>query len=271
MTTPKEFLTSFRYESGGQYTCLRLHKGRICMWKFHQDRLGEASEELQAKVFAHAREKFGEMVHLMDVMLTIVNVNGDFRVHVYKMPGLLYVENTLVPTVKSIATIVLGSPRCNPEVKHVEWIHDRKPLEELATRKAKELGISSFGEVLLSRLDTKTGNTELLEGLITNFFVVQDRRLYTAPNDVLLGSTRALVFEACEKLGIQVVLHAPIMEQCDLWEAAFVTSVVRIVVPIESIHHQNKSSEAWHHDNIHQAPELLDQIRQTIYELIAIK
>ncbi|EQC36913.1 hypothetical protein SDRG_05740 [Saprolegnia diclina VS20] len=266
--TPKEFLTSFRIESGGEYTCLRMRHGRVCMWPFHRARLAlDASQgdALPAEIVRAATDTFGEAASTKDLMVTIVNVNGRHHIHVYAMPGLSFVggADNGVPQVSAVDVLVLGPARRNPGVKHVSWIDERKYLEAAAAEKAAELGIGSFGEVLLSQRDADTHH--LLEGLITNFFVLHNGRLYTARDDVLLGSTRELVLQACERLCIPVVHEPPVLEASATWEAAFVTSVVRMIVPVKTLRRQDTGT--WHTYSIRTAPERLHQLRSAIYEL----
>ncbi|OQR99382.1 hypothetical protein ACHHYP_06953 [Achlya hypogyna] len=268
--TPKEFLMSLAYESGGEYTCLRLRRGRICMWPFHRSRLTvdpAAEDSLPATIEAAARARFGAAVDTGDFMVTVVNANGEHHVHVCNMPALAFVSDAAVPTVRPIATLVLGSGRRNPTVKHVDWIYERKALEVTAAAKAAELGLDAFGEVLLSH--TVQGTTRLLEGLITNFFVLKGGKVYTAGDAVLPGSTRALVMEACNSLGIPLLLEAPVLEESASWEAAFTTSVVRLIVPVATLYRQDQTTGAWATHTVPTAPERLHQLRDMLLSLLA--
>jgi branched-subunit amino acid aminotransferase/4-amino-4-deoxychorismate lyase len=44
-----------------------------------------------------------------------------------------------------------------------------------------------------------------------------------------------MVLLACASLGIPVVLEAPRLSEIATWDAAFLTSAVRIIVPIERV------------------------------------
>ncbi|KDO17432.1 hypothetical protein SPRG_21874, partial [Saprolegnia parasitica CBS 223.65] len=93
----------------------------------------------------------------------------------------------------------------------------------------------------------------------------QNGRLCTAGDDVLLGSTRELVLRACEHLCIPVVHEPPVLEESATWEAAFVTSVVRMIVPVRTLRRHDAGT--WHTHAISTAPDRLHQLRSTIYEL----
>lgn len=78
---------------------------------------------------------------------------------------------------------------------------------------------------------------ELCEGTGSNLFVMQQGRLLTPPlqSGCLAGITRALVWEACRKAGIECVEHvipATELHECD---EAFLTSSTRNVHPIAEI------------------------------------
>ena len=104
-----------------------------------------------------------------------------------------------------------------------------------------------IGEVLLARaVDDPDGagefhGIELLEGLTSNLFVVyRDGTLRTAAAEgsVLPGFARHLVLEAAEKLGLSYDETKPVLLQDavdGLWSEVFVTSAIRLVVPVTSL------------------------------------
>jgi hypothetical protein len=67
-----------------------------------------------------------------------------------------------VPAVVLSQVLVAGDPRPAAQAKHCDWVVDRQPLEQLK----QQAGVD---ELLLS--DSRGG---LLEGLVSNFFVVAD-------------------------------------------------------------------------------------------------
>jgi hypothetical protein len=82
------------------------------------------------------------------------------------------------------------------------------------------------------------GQTELWEGLTTNLFIVyKNGILRTAPTDrVLDGYVRHHIVENHQSFGIQSVQEAaPLLEDSDQWREVFVTSSVRLVVPVQSV------------------------------------
>jgi len=114
---------------------------------------------------------------------------------------------------------IVGPPRKNPTVKDTTWVADRRYLEKMAPPDAMD--------VLLC---TKDGN--VLEGLITNLFVVVEKAsgdmvVQTAPVEagVLPGTMRKRVIQACEFAGISVEYSiCPNVSERHLWREAFLTN-----------------------------------------------
>jgi len=129
------------------------------------------------------------------------------------------------------------------------WCRIRRPLED--PNRYKPPGV---GEVILIRKpETERGTNimtysnenfidtlELLEGLISNFFVVyKDGTVRTAPVGLVLpGYARHLIIQELNERGMKVDSSNPptIQDMRDgLWSEVFVTSAIRLVVPVERI------------------------------------
>jgi hypothetical protein len=140
-----------------------------------------------------------------------------------------------------------------PSAKLSRWCRDRRPLEDRfqiddGTGRASEIILCSPGSppppdggwtdrvgAAVPFVPHKT--TELWEGLTTNFFVLyRDGVLRTAPTDRVLGGyVRYLVIQAAARGIVSVEERAPLLEESDSWEEVFVTSSVRLIVPVESV------------------------------------
>eukprot|EP00986_Skeletonema_menzelii_P013746 scaffold8304_cov117-Skeletonema_menzelii.AAC.4 len=131
------------------------------------------------------------------------------------------------------------------------WCRIRRPLEDPNRYKPLDY---SVGEVLLVRQpETERGTNimtysndnfidtlELLEGLISNLFVVyNDGTVRTAPVGLVLsGYARHLIIQELNERGMKVDSSNPptIQDIRDgLWSEVFVTSAIRLVIPIERI------------------------------------
>ncbi|KAF4135397.1 Amino-transferase class IV [Phytophthora infestans] len=193
--------------------------------KLKLDKLKMATQALAAAVMAQWRA-----VKTEDGMLSVLwyplPASDDYGVAVHIC---------LMPTPKCPVSTVLiyGEGRANARCKHSRWIEDRVPIETHVAQLVKTRG-EPIHEVLLSKAGPR-GDRLLLEGLITNFFVVKDCKLYTADGGILQGSTRELVLKACDELSIPVVLEAPKLSEQNSWQAAFVTSAVRVVIDVTRI------------------------------------
>jgi hypothetical protein len=131
------------------------------------------------------------------------------------------------------------------------WCRIRRPLEDPNRYKPHD-GV--VGEVILVRQpDTERGTNimsysnenfihtlELLEGLISNLFVVyRDGTVRTAPVGLVLpGYARHLIIQELNERGFKVdSSNPPTMQDMrdGLWSEVFVTSAIRLVVPVERI------------------------------------
>eukprot|EP00033_Pygsuia_biforma_P002435 GCRY01002700.1.p1 GENE.GCRY01002700.1~~GCRY01002700.1.p1 ORF type:complete len:363 (+),score=51.23 GCRY01002700.1:258-1346(+) len=117
---------------------------------------------------------------------------------------------------------VFGEPRSNALVKDVRWVKER---HNLVVKKGP--GVE---EIILHH------NGLLYEGATSNFYVIKNNTIYTAPHDCVLRGTILLVVEqACKELDIPIVYETPDAAEAEAWEAAFISSSSRILMPIREI------------------------------------
>ena len=114
---------------------------------------------------------------------------------------------------------IRGEPRANAAAKDSEWVTARKQLAK--PDDVNELVLEADGA--------------LYEGLSSNFFALMDGTLYTAGDNVLLGSVRESVLRQCEELNVPVVLEPPRLCDAPRWEAAFVSSTSRMLLPVDEL------------------------------------
>ncbi|XP_042476980.1 uncharacterized protein LOC122058379 isoform X2 [Macadamia integrifolia] len=138
---------------------------------------------------------------------------------------------------------VVGRGRDVARAKFSDWVKLRKRLEKLRPPLVTELLLSNDGD-------------RILEGCVTNFFVVCRREsngsageilgdhrstcsfeVQTAPiNDGLLpGVIRKIIIEVCSRRGIPFREVAPSWSNRKLWEEAFITSSLRLVQHVQTI------------------------------------
>jgi hypothetical protein len=113
----------------------------------------------------------------------------------------------------------------------------RRPLEDT-------FKTNGVGEVLLTRkISSSPGqNLELLEGLTSNLFIVyRDGTIRSPTKGVLRGFAQYLVMEAAESLGLKIVDEPITLQDArdGLWVESFVTSSVRLIIPVGRIIYEN--------------------------------
>lgn len=129
---------------------------------------------------------------------------------------------------KSVEVQVRQLARDTPEIKSLDWIHKRHAAEEAIPPGVEECIIAS-------------GN-ELYEGLSSNFYVVKDGTVYLAPEGTILaGSIMKIVLDVCTELQIPLTRQCPSLEEVYNWQACFITSTSRLVLPVHKISWQEDS------------------------------
>ena len=135
-----------------------------------------------------------------------------------------------------------------PQAKLSSWCRRRRLLEDIF----KGDGI---GDVILTmpcddKIQTETSlsseeaapqrtkpNIKLLEGLTSNLFVVYPGRIIrTASSDHVLGGyVRELIIEQAKNCGYTVEFGSISLEDASLWQEVFVTSSIRLIIPVEKM------------------------------------
>jgi hypothetical protein len=122
---------------------------------------------------------------------------------------------------KPIYCALGGPPRENAIVKDSKWVHDRKSIVDYNAEDTLLLG---------------NEGTTILEGSQTNFFAVMaSGTIVTAGEDVLEGTVRAVVIDACSALSIPLKFEAPKVSQIEDFKEAFLASTSRLILPIDVI------------------------------------
>lgn len=124
-----------------------------------------------------------------------------------------------------------------PSAKLSSWCRIRRPLED-------QFKTNGVGEILLSRniSSSTVQNLELLEGLTSNLFMVyRDGTIRSPTKGVLHGFAQSLVIKAAENLGLKIVDEPITLQDArdGLWVESFVTSSVRLIIPVNRIIYEN--------------------------------
>ena len=120
---------------------------------------------------------------------------------------------------QGVRVVSAETARKSPRLKSTAFIESSADLRKLVK--------NDVFEVLLCR------NGSILEGMTSNFYVIQAGALVTSRNGILLGVTRRTVIRLARGAGLEVEYRAPDLDE-PIHEA-FLTSSSRGVVPIVAI------------------------------------
>jgi len=162
--------------------------------------------------------------------------NGvDVLVHISNAPKLLTVG-------VGVCVLVSGKGRISPKSKLSQWCWDRKELEKEKINGIHELILSS---------ETSTGDYKLLEGLVTNLFLIKNSTVFTAEEGVLHGHMRELALKACRQLGLSVRLCSPLISNIEQFNEGFLTGAGCVLVPISTILYPHQSKKKGNNEGVH--------------------
>ncbi|KAF9951491.1 hypothetical protein BGZ70_000952 [Mortierella alpina] len=121
---------------------------------------------------------------------------------------------------------VHGSPRKQATAKNSQWVRDRSAI------------LASMSKDSNEALLVDDATQDVYEGLSSNFFVLHRKRqsIITAPlGSVLEGTIMRSVIRVCKEKSIPVEYSFPNLKHIDEWEGAFLSSMSRLVLPIEKL------------------------------------
>lgn len=155
--------------------------------------------------------------------------NGDVKINVMiecptetqKLPVTILLQPMAPPHSPPIVCDIYHVCRSNAQVKDSNWVKKRKSFYEQSG--------SSVEEILLCENDC------ILEGGQTNFFVIQKGVVHTANEGILPGTMREMALQLCKKMNIPVVLSPPRVDSIGEWDACFLTSTSRFIMPIHVV------------------------------------
>jgi branched-chain amino acid aminotransferase len=232
------FENSDVYEGTSLYEVIRMTGGSPLFFSDHMNRLLNsvtyqgrgmlASPEIIAEDTISLRKSAG----VREANLKVVfNYKDDETVY------LLYFIEPLYPSQKQysegVDTILYHAERENPGVKIINHKLRSSIYHKLiATNTYEAFLVDSDGFVT--------------EGSRSNLFFVKSQKLYTAPDDKVLGGiTRKHVTDICMSNDIEVVFECVHSECIGEYESAFMTGTSPMVLPVRTI--DNHAFDASHH------------------------
>jgi branched-chain amino acid aminotransferase len=216
---------------GGAYTTLRTYQGEKVLMLGEQVKRLEGSARLLGKAL-HVDEP-GLRLALRTVIAAHrsaeASPSGELRLRLTldleSQPGDLYITVEALETPapadyrRGVSVVTTKLERLLPEAKLTRFIARSRPV-----RRSLPEGVNEAVMV--------NAQGELLEGLTSNFFAVQQGAIYTAEKGVLAGITRALALESARRAGIPVHLEPVRLAELEACQEAFITSSSRGVLPV---------------------------------------
>lgn len=208
------------------YEALRVLHGEVVHLEDHLKRLQHSCEGIKLTPPC-SYEEIGKWVHLLieadhigDATMKIQVYGGPKAMcFVLASPILSYPESFYREGVKAIT---YHGERLLPTCKTGNLL-----LQYMALEEAKRQG--GFEAILVDR------KGDALEGTRSNFYAFHDGKLYTAPDDEVLGGvTRSRVLKACMQMGIEVVFRAPKESALNagFYDEAFISATSMAAMPL---------------------------------------
>ena len=208
---PPGYYSTFRtFDNGKRVLGLQAHLKRLYK--------PAALQNIRVTVDAVELRKF-----LRDVLRDFSN---EARVRVVMInAGQIYIAikvlKPLLPEIylHGVKVVTMDVQRENPRLKSTAFIF-------ASEKERAELSRSNIFEALL------VSNGAILEGMTSNFFYIQDRKLGTARRNILLGVTRRTVLHVARLIGMDILYRPLKREQIPALSEAFITSSSRGIVPV---------------------------------------
>jgi len=227
-STPASLNSASALLPKGVYTTLRTFEGdKVLPLRNHLSRLETSADLLGYRITLPQ-----ELLYKSLWMAIKGFLPGDTRIRVTvdleKSLGDIYlsVEPLMLPSARDYEDGVLVSTcslhRENPESKQTTFIEKAEEIRKVMPAGSHEC-------LMLDE------NGYILEGLSSNFFYVQNGIIRTAPQGILSGITRSLVFAAANKLDIPIRMEAAHKTGISEFDEAFITSSTRSVLPVRQI------------------------------------
>lgn len=124
---------------------------------------------------------------------------------------------------QGVHTIFFKKTRKNPNAKVIDYGFRKQVNEEIRKKKAYEA-------ILLDNEDNIT------EGSRSNIFMIQDRKIITAPvENVLPGVTRDVIIDICNRNGLEIYEEKVNYLDIKKMDAIFISGTSPKILPVKSI------------------------------------
>lgn len=216
------------YEGESVYEVLRMMGSGPLFFEDHMERMAMSVKHHNHKMLATPAELASQIIMMRkNAGVKEANLKIVFNYKENENTCLLYFIEPLYPTQQQyregVQTILYRAERENPEVKVIN--------HRLRSSIYHRLILSNAYEAILVDSDGY-----LTEGSRSNLFFVNEERLFTAPDEKVLGGiTRKHVLDICRLNGIEVIMGAVHEDDIVNYESAFMTGTSPMVLPVKMI------------------------------------
>lgn len=214
----------------GVYEGLKLRKGKVMFVEEHAERLLLSAQQINLEHNFTAKQIIGWAKNLVkknqveNSHVKILLIGGaeakDAKIFMFLLAPRFVDKKVYRDGVKAI---VREYERFLPQVKSLNMLPSY-----LFFREAKVAG--AFDCLLTNK------KGEVLEGTRSNFYVIKNKIIYTAPLKLVLdGVTRRTVLDCARKNGYKIVERAPKLKEVFKYDGAFFTNTSGKVMPIREI------------------------------------
>lgn len=213
----------------GLYSTFRTYDGakKVFGLKTHLNRLEKPSIDPGIKPTVNQGEiRLGLRRILQEFELTEARVR--ICLSLTEQPGQVFVMveklNRIAEEVykNGVRVVTSKAKRINPRIKSTAFI-------QASEEERKSLLLNGIYEALIVR------NGQILEGLTSNFFAVQNSKIVTARAGILLGVTRRIILRLLRENGKFIDYRGLRIAELPGIDEAFITSSSRGVVPVVKI------------------------------------
>ena len=211
---PQGLYTTFRtYSGGARVLGLQAHLDRLYQPTIVQGLAPDVSEAELRRFLAEICSRTGGESRLR-LTLGVSDSPGAVFVTIqpFTPPGAVIYQ-------QGVRVVSVETARKSPRLKSTAFIEASADLRKLVR--------DDIFEVLLCR------NGSVLEGMTSNFYIIQAGTLVTSRKGILLGVTRRAVIRLARGAGLEIEYRAPDLDEP--FSEAFLTSCSRGVVPIVAI------------------------------------
>lgn len=219
------------------YEALRITDSHIVHFEDHYERLKESADAIKLNLHYSYDELKSALALLIkeekisNATVRILVIGGDVDKYFITYTDLLSYPDSYYE--EGVAAEIYFGERFLPTAKTSNLLMSYIALEE-----AKHKG--AFESLLVNRSGIIT------EGTRSNFYAILDGKVYTAPDELVLGGiTRISVIKAIEMLGLEVVYEPVRYDELKFYDSVFISSTSMAALPLNRVGEDAMNKKSW--------------------------